>query len=105
MPLLEIIKVRHLTAMLRLSETTAALVNKYAAFLESEDADSVIDHALNYVFSKDREFQDFLKTPESQNARPILRVRKTPQGPASKASATAASRPAPAGAVAVEATR
>jgi len=105
MPLLEITKVRHLTAMLRLSEKTAELVNKYAAFLESEDADTVIDHALNYVFSKDREFQDFLKTPESQNARPILRVRKTPQAPSRKAGATAVSRPAPARAVAVEAIR
>jgi hypothetical protein len=105
MPLLEITKVRHLTAMLRLSEKTAELVNKYAAFLESEDADTVIDHALNYVFAKDREFQDFLKAPESENVRPILRVRKTPQAASRKPAVAPASRPALARAVAPEAVR
>ena len=105
MPLLEITKVRHLTAMLRLSEKTAELVNKYAAFLESEDADTVIDHALNYVFAKDREFQEFLKTPESENVRPILRVRKTPQAASRKSAARAASLPDSVRAFAAEVTR
>jgi hypothetical protein len=26
----------------------------------------VVDKALNYVFTKDRDFQDFLKTPEAK---------------------------------------
>jgi hypothetical protein len=29
-------------------------------------ADDVVDKALNYVFSKDRDFQKFLRTPEAK---------------------------------------
>ena len=79
MPLLEFTKVRQLTAMLRLNEKTAELVNQYAAFIHCEDADTVIEQALNYVFAKDRDFQEFLKTAESQNVHPILRIRKSAQ--------------------------
>jgi len=91
MPLLEITKTRQLTAMLRLNEKTAELVNQYAAFIHCDDADTVIENALNYVFTKDRDFQDFLKTDAAQDVRPILRVRKVPQPPASKANGAPAS--------------
>ncbi len=37
-----------------------------------------MDKALNYVFSKDREFQDFLKTAHAKQVSPTLRVRKGP---------------------------
>jgi hypothetical protein len=38
----------------------------------------VVDKALNYVFSKDRDFQDFLKTPQAMEVASTLRVRKGP---------------------------
>ena len=85
MPLLEITQTRQITAMLRLDERTAELVNQYGAFIHCEDADTVIENALNYVFAKDRDFQEFLKTAEAQNAPAILRVRKAPQAASSKA--------------------
>jgi len=91
MPLLEITKTRQLTVMLRLNEKTAELVNQYAAFIHCDDADTVIENALNYVFTKDRDFQEFLKTDEAQDVRPILRVRKVPQPPTSKANGAPAS--------------
>ncbi|HET9281386.1 MAG TPA: hypothetical protein VFR24_05440 [Candidatus Angelobacter sp.] len=91
MPLLEITKTRQLTAMLRLDEKTAELVNQYAAFIHCDDADTVIENALNYVFTKDRDFQEFLKTDAAQDVRPILRVRKVPQPATSKSNGTAAS--------------
>ncbi len=91
MPLLEITKVRLLTVMLRLNEKTAELVNQYAAFIHCDDADTVIEQALNYVFTKDRDFQEFLKTADAQDAPPILRVRKSPQPAASNGSAAAVS--------------
>ena len=62
MPLLEINQSRHICASIRLDETTAAQVDQHAAFVHAS-ADDVLDKALNYVFSKDRDFQDFLKTP------------------------------------------
>src|ERR1700732_3855483 len=61
MPLLEINQIRHICASVRLDESTAAQVDQYAAFIHAS-ADDVVDKALNYVFSKDRDFQEFLKT-------------------------------------------
>ena len=77
MPLLEINQSRHICASVRLDETTAAQVDQYAAFIHAS-ADDVVDKALNYVFSKDRDFQDFLKTPHAKQISPALRVRKGP---------------------------
>ena len=77
MPLLEITQIRHISASVRLDESTAAQVDQYAAFIHAS-ADDVVDKALNYVFSKDRDFQDFLKTPQAREVTPTLRVRKGP---------------------------
>jgi hypothetical protein len=35
-----------------------------------------VDKALNYVFAKDRDFQDYLKSPLAAKAVPSLRVRR-----------------------------
>ena len=75
MPLLEINQIRHICASIRLDEVTAAQVDQYAAFIQAS-ADDVVDKALNYVFSKDRDFQEFLKTSPSAQVAPSLRIRK-----------------------------
>src|SRR5580692_11352427 len=75
MPLLEIIQTRQVTASIRLDEPTATLVDQYAAFLHAT-ADEVVDKALCYVFAKDRDFQDFLRTPEAAHAPESLRIRR-----------------------------
>jgi hypothetical protein len=75
MPLLEVIQTRQISASIRLDEATAAQVDQYAAFIHAS-ADDVVDKALNYVFSKDRDFQEFLRTPEAQRITPTLRVRR-----------------------------
>ncbi len=75
MPLLEIVQTSHVTAMIRLDETTAGQIDQYAAFLHAQ-ADDVVDKALAYVFAKDRDFQDFLRTPEAARAPRSLRVRR-----------------------------
>jgi hypothetical protein len=77
MPLLEINQIRHICASVRLDESTATQVDKYAAFIHTS-ADAVVDKALNYVFSKDHDFQDFLKRPQAKQAASTLRVRKGP---------------------------
>jgi hypothetical protein len=77
MPLIEVNQIRHVSASIRLDEVTAAQVDQYAAFIHAS-ADDVIDKALNYVFSKDRDFQEFLKTPQAKQASATLRVRKVP---------------------------
>jgi hypothetical protein len=75
MPLLEINQIRHICASVRLDEATAAQVDQYAAFIQAS-ADDVVDKALNYVFAKDRDFQEFLKTPQAKQVASTLRVRK-----------------------------
>ncbi len=75
MPLLEVTQTRHLSASIRLTDTTATQVDQYAAFIHAS-ANDVVEQALSYVFSKDRDFQEFLKSPEAQRITPTLRVRR-----------------------------
>ena len=75
MPLLEINQTRYISASVRLDESTATMVDQYAAFIRAS-ADDVVDKALNYVFSKDRDFQEFLKTPQANDVASALRVRR-----------------------------
>jgi hypothetical protein len=77
MPLLEVIQTKQISASIRLTETTAAQVDQYAAFIHA-CADDVVEQALAYVFSKDRAFQDFLKTPQASRVASTLRIRKAP---------------------------
>jgi hypothetical protein len=58
MPLLEVTTVKKITAIVVLEESTTKLVDQYAAFLKAS-ADDVVNHALLYVFGKDKEFQQF----------------------------------------------
>jgi hypothetical protein len=77
MPLLEVIQTRQISASIRLTDTTASQVDQYAAFIRA-CADDVVEQALTYVFSKDRDFQDYLKTPEARQVSSTLRIRKAP---------------------------
>ena len=86
MPLLEVIQTRHISASVRLEETTAMQVDQYAAFIHAT-ADDVVDKALNYVFSKDRDFQDFLRTSQAGQVTPSLRIRKAAVGDSSESPA------------------
>jgi hypothetical protein len=87
MPLLEIPQVRQITATIRLDESTASQIDQYAAFLHAT-ADEVVDKALAYVFAKDRDFQEFLKTPQATHVPQNLRIRRGPQNGAASESAS-----------------
>ena len=91
MPLLEIVQIRRVTASIRLEESTATLIDQYAAFLHAS-ADEVVDKALAYVFAKDREFQEFLRTPEAAQAPPSLRIRMVPMSNGAAEPANTAAR-------------
>jgi len=75
MPLIEVTQSRYVSATIRLELATANLVDQYAAFVHGS-ADDVVDKALNYVFAKDREFQEYLKSAESAKVAASLRVRR-----------------------------
>lgn len=83
MPLLEVTQTRYVSASVRLTDTTALQLDQYAAFIHAT-ADEVIDQALAYVFSKDRDFQEFLKSPQAQRITPTLRVRRVPASDAAE---------------------
>ena len=83
MPLPEINLSHYIRALIRLNESTAEQVGQYATFVHAS-ADDVVDKALNYVFSKDRDFQDFLKTAHAKQVAPALRVRKGPSNGATE---------------------
>jgi len=91
MPLLEINLSRYISASVRLDESTAEQVDQYAAFVHAS-ADDVVDKALNYVFSKDRDFQDFLKTPQAKQVASTLRVRRGPNKDANNEAEKAAKK-------------
>jgi hypothetical protein len=93
MPLLEIVQTRQVTASIRLDEPTATLIDQYAAFLHAT-ADEVVDKALCYVFAKDRDFQDFLRTSEAAHAPESLRIRRVPQNGAAAELTNSAAKPA-----------
>ena len=103
MPLLEVTQTRHISASIRLTDTTALQVDQYAAFIHAS-ADDVVEQALAYVFSKDRDFQEYLKSSEAQRITPTLRIRRAPAPDAvelpAKKPASAASSATPAGAMA-----
>jgi hypothetical protein len=90
MPLLEVTQTRHISASIRLTDTTATLTDQYAAFIHAS-ADDVVEQALAYVFSKDRDFQEFLKTPQAAHVTTTLRIRK---GPSNDAAESPAKKPA-----------
>ena len=77
MPLLEVIQTKQVSASIRLSDSTATQVDQYAAYIHAS-ADDVVEKALTYVFAKDRDFQEFLKTPQAKQIAPTLRIRKVP---------------------------
>jgi hypothetical protein len=77
MPLLEVIQTKQISASIRLTDTTATQVDQYAAFIRA-CADDVVEQALTYVFAKDRDFQEFLKTPQAKQVTATLRIRKVP---------------------------
>ncbi len=91
MPLIEVTQSRYVSATIRLDSATANLVDQYAAFVHGS-ADDVVDKALNYVFAKDREFQEFLKSSQSAKVAPSLRVRRLGTGDGAEPAANGKAR-------------
>ena len=79
MPLLEITQSHKVTASIALEESTAKSVDSYAAFMKAS-ADDVVNKALEYVFSKDKEFQQFLQSSAEMKAARPLRIKASVNG-------------------------
>lgn len=81
MPLLSVTASKKIDTTIRLEESTAKLVDQYAAFLKASSADDVVNKALEYVFTKDKDFQQHLEQNPNARVPSLLRVKKTPPAP------------------------
>jgi hypothetical protein len=73
MPLLEIKPTKKINVLCSLDESTAIMVNQYAAFAKAS-GDDVVNKALEYTFNKDAEFQKYRST--NPVVPTVLRVKK-----------------------------
>ena len=70
MPLLKIVASKKITAIVTIEDATAKQINQYAAMTKGS-ADDVVQAALDYVFSSDKEFTRF--RDENASAKPRSR--------------------------------
>jgi len=73
--LLDIRITKKVTITCSLEESTANQVDQYAAFAKVP-ADDVVNKALEYVFTKDRDFQQFRESNPNEKASAALRIKK-----------------------------
>ena len=86
MPLLEIVASKKINALITLEESTAKQIDQYAA-MTAGSADDVLEAAIAYVFSKDKDFQKF--RDQNPTAKPVLPLRvRRPSTNGTKAAAT-----------------
>ena len=82
MALLTVKASKKIDATLRLEESTAKMIDRYAAFLKVS-ADEVVDKGMEYIFMKDKEFQQHLEKQPALQVPASLRIKKTPSPAAS----------------------
>ena len=89
MPLLDIAESKKITIVASIEEATAKNVDLYAAFTKG-NPDDVVDRALAYIFSKDKDFQKFAEEHATAKPKSALRV-KRPASAATKPTDTPSS--------------
>lgn len=75
MALLEIQSVNKITVTIAIDESIAHKVDQYALFINAP-SDEVVSKALDYVFSKDKDFLTFAQSADGKKPEHPLRVRK-----------------------------
>ncbi len=74
---------------MRLEESTAKMLDRYAHFHKGP-ADEVVNEALEYIFRHDKDFQQHLQQNPNQEVAASVRIKKVP-GSAKAAKANASS--------------
>ena len=80
MALLTVKASKKIDATLRLEESTAKMIDRYAAFLKVS-ADEVVDKGMEYIFTKDKDFQQHLDKQPDVHVPASLRIKKAPGTP------------------------
>ena len=79
MPLLKITESKKVTAIITIEDATAKQIEQYAAMTKG-NPDEVVQQALDYVFSKDKDFETHCR--EHADAKPKIALRlKRPATP------------------------
>lgn len=91
MPLLKITESKKVTAIVTIEETTARQIEQYAAMTKGSP-DEVVQQALDYVFSKDKEFETFAKDNASAKPKIALRLKKPASTTASSPDASTSTK-------------
>lgn len=62
---------------MRLEESTAKMLDRYAHFHQGP-ADDVVNEALEYIFKRDKDFQQYLQQNHNQEVAASVRIKKVP---------------------------
>ena len=62
---------------MRLEESTAKMLDRYAHFHKGS-ADDVVNESLEYIFKHDKDFQQHLSANPTQEVAQLVRVKKAP---------------------------
>lgn len=96
MPLFTIKASNKIDTSMRLEESTARMLDRYAHYNKAS-ADAVVNESLEYIFRHDKEFQQYLSANPAQEVPQVVRVKKTPtpsKGAKKAGSATSSAEPA-----------
>ena len=77
MPLFTVKTSNKIDTNIRLEESTAKMLDKYAHFHKGP-ADDVVNEALEYIFTKDKDFQQHLRSNPEGEVPSSLRIKKVP---------------------------
>lgn len=83
MPLLSPKVSKKIETTVRLEESTAKLVDRYAHFAKVP-ADEVVNEALEYIFTKDKDFQQHLTQHGDTEVPSSLKVKRIPPSVAAR---------------------
>lgn len=72
---------------MRLEESTAAMLDRYAHYHKGS-AEDVVNESLEYIFKHDREFQQYLTANPAEEIEASLRVKKNVRPSRAKKDAT-----------------
>ena len=80
MPLFTVKTSNKIDTSMRLEESTAKMLDRYAHFHKGS-ADEVVNESLEYIFKHDREFQQYLTAHPTEEVAASVRVKKVPAPP------------------------
>ncbi len=75
MPLFSVKTSKKVEANIKLEESTARMLDRYAHFHKGP-ADEVVNEALEYIFTKDKDFQQWLRSEPNIEVPNSLRLKK-----------------------------